>query len=101
MTNLQELYLAHNRVDFAFAGNLEEIGGGPSRRNYQAVWPVLEVLDLTNNSSTDISQIEYLFSGLMVSPNVIKIVAISGTFGQAYGNSESDVTLLLGEEKCP
>ena len=63
LTNLQELYLSHNKVDFKFNKDLSQIGGAPSRRNYQPIWPYLEILDLTANRCTDFSQVEFLFSG--------------------------------------
>lgn len=34
LVNLQELYLSHNRVDFAFNKDMNDLGGGPARRNY-------------------------------------------------------------------
>ena len=80
LSNLQELYLAHNRVDFAFSKDLNEVGGGPSRRGYQAVWPFMEVLDLTANRCTDLSQIEFLFSSQFVQPSVIRVIALKGNF---------------------
>lgn len=62
LPNLQELYLGHNQVSFAFNRDLHEIGGGPSRRNYQAIWPALEILDLTSNKLTELAQIDFLFT---------------------------------------
>ena len=55
---------------------MHEIGGGPSRRNYQAVWPALEVLDLSANRCTDVSQIDFLFSAQFVLPTVIRVISL-------------------------
>ena len=62
LVNLQELYLGHNKVNFKFSKDMHEVGGASSRRNYQAIWPALQVLDLTSNYCTDLSEIEFLFS---------------------------------------
>ena len=78
--NLQELYLGHNKVDFQFSKDMHDVGGGPSRRNYQAIWPALEVLDLTENRCTDLSQIEYLFTAQFVLPSVIQVIGLAGNF---------------------
>ena len=59
---------------------MHEVGGGPSRRNYQAIWPALEVLDLTQNRCSDLSQIEYLFSAQFVIQSVIKVIGLAGNF---------------------
>lgn len=80
LANLQELYLAHNKVNFEFSKDLQDVGGGPSRRNYQAIWPLLEVLDLTANRCTDFSQMEFLFTAQFVQTSVIRIVALAGNF---------------------
>ena len=98
LPNLQELYLAHNFVDFAFSKDLYEIGGGPARRNYAAVWPHMEILDLSSNNLSDIGQVEYLFSGMFLRTAVVRFVSVYDNY---LDQTIDDFTARTQEERLP
>ena len=98
LTNLQELYLSHNSIIFTFNEDLQEVGGGPSRRNYQPIWPVLEVLDLSANQRTEIFQIKFLFTSQLIASNIIRIITVSGG---TLADEASDYDYHLYDEKIP
>ena len=96
--NLQELYLAHNFVDFAFNKDLQEIGGGPARRNYMPIWPHMEILDLSSNNLSDIGQVEYLFSGMFLRMKVVRYVSVYDNY---LDQTIDDITAKTQEERLP
>ena len=85
--------MAHNKANFEFNKDIDQVGGGPSRRNYQIIWPVLEVLDLTANRCTDLSLISVLFANFFVQASVVRIIGVHGNFP----NHSPDYV----SEKCP
>lgn len=90
LSNLQELYLAHNKVNFQFNKDIDKVGGGPSRRNYQTIWPVLEVLDLTANRCTDLTQVSFLFANYFVQTSILRIIGVRGNLPNHNPDSVSE-----------
>ena len=73
LQNLQELYLHGNMCKFSFGQALLAIS---QSRMFRVVWPHLEVLDLTRNTTQDLEEFLYLFTGMIVKPSKIRIVAV-------------------------
>ena len=58
------------------------------------MWPHLEVLDLTNNATNELSEFKFLFSAKVLNLQVIKIVGVRDNF-------DSKITLDSLDELLP